>query len=498
MNGSHREAKYQVAVTVAALVGVLCGLFGCMPTREEVYGEIDRIHRGTYRRWREGRAQKDELPRVGGDLSLTQAIELAVVKAYNPGLREIIEERAKGQGRIFEAYSEALPQLDAAAGYTITESPPGLGHGMLSTYSGSLTVTQPLYKGGVVGAGLRGARLFSYMADERVREEVESVVHDVASKYWDYRLAKELFEVQKAALESAERQLKDVEAKLEQGFATEFDRLRARVEVANFRTATIQQRNRISLSRARLYRAMGISQRSEAEPTEPLDYRPLEISYEEAVEIASLNRPDLYQAELDRRLQDEVLKVVRSGYLPKVEAFFSNLWSQPHPRTGKSRWGDLWTAGVSLNWPVFDGLRTRGRMIQQRAQIRQREIRLEDTIQRLLLEVHEALLDLADSQELVETQRLNQERAELALELAEIGNEAGVRTDLEVIDTRAALVLAKGLYYQALYDHTMARLDLQRAMGLLTPPKAAEEAPAPGRPKWLPASLGPSGGLPVP
>ena len=38
-----------------------------------------------------------------------------------------------------------------------------------------------------------------------------------------------------------------------------------------------------------------------------------------------------------------------------------------------------------------------------------------------------------------------------------------------MVDARAALTHASGLHYQAVYDHTIARLLLQQAMGILGP-----------------------------
>jgi hypothetical protein len=53
-----------------------------------------------------------------------------------------------------------------------------------------------------------------------------------------------------------------------------------------------------------------------------------------------------------------------------------------------------------------------------------------------------------------------------------------VNTQIEVIDTTAALTRAKGLYYRALHRHTTARLSLRKAMGVLTAEPGGETEPA--------------------
>lgn len=485
MGSAMQECRSTRVTVLAATLTAACVLAGCTPSRQEVYDDINAVHVRAHQRWLAEGGLRDDLPRLKGDLHLVDAVKVAL--QHNPGLNEVLAERMKSRGLVLESYSEALPHLDATLGATLTE---GVNNNTLRSYSAGLTVTQTLYKGGAVGAGLRAARLFSYLSDERVRGQIQTVAYDVAQLYWTYRLASQLSAVQKAGLDSAERQLEDVEAKVKQGLATEFDRLRAQVEVANFRTAVVQQRNRMRLAMVQLLRVMGASQRSEARPVDALTYEPMKMGYEEAVGIAGRNRPDIYQAELEVRLQKEALKVLRSGYLPSASATFGNSWARPHPASGKDHWGGQWSAGVTVTWPIFDGLRTKGQMVQQRAEVLQSQIRQSDTAQRLLLEVKQGLLDLEDSQELVETQALNQKSAQLALELAEIGKEAGVRTDLQVVDARTALVRAQGLYFEALFSHAVARMDLERALGLLAPePGTVDKSPTvpvPGRFSRLP------------
>jgi len=152
-----------------------------------------------------------------------------------------------------------------------------------------------------------------------------------------------------------------------------------------------------------------------------------------------------------------------------VDALFTQGWSRPDPHTSTADWGDSWVAGVQLEIPIFDGLRREGRLIQEKALLQRRRIERMDAEESALLEIQQALLTLRDAEEFAESQRLNLQRAGEGLRLAEVGYREGVNTEVEVVDARAALTTARGLYYQAIYDHTVARLLLQRAMGILGP-----------------------------
>jgi len=141
-------------------------------------------------------------------------------------------------------------------------------------------------------------------------------------------------------------------------------------------------------------------------------------------------------------------------------------------------WGDSWTAGITATWPLFDGRAREGQVIREKAALRQKHIELLDVQERALLEVQQAVLSLRDAEEFVESQKLNQERASEGLRLANVGYREGINTEVEVTDARAALTRAKGLTYQAVYSHMLARLELQRAMGILGPRAGVTDVPA--------------------
>ncbi len=132
-------------------------------------------------------------------------------------------------------------------------------------------------------------------------------------------------------------------------------------------------------------------------------------------------------------------------------------------------WGDAWTAGVTVRWPLFDGLRREGRVQREKATLNQKKIQLTDTEEQALLEIRQAVLNVRSAAEFVGSQGLNRAKAREALGLVEVGYREGINSEVEVTDARAAFTKAIGLYYQAVYDHKIAGLDLQKAVGTLGP-----------------------------
>lgn len=468
------------------LVGGLLVLSGCATpesVRESVYSSRQKAHE----QWAAQRgAERNALPELSGRLTLEDAIKVALT--YNKPLQAVMQDRDVARGQVLESYGEALPKVSAAADYTRLDEVSGfnvggqnVSLGQLDNYSADLTVRQPIFRGGAIDAALQSARLYEYLTEESVREQVQATIFEVANAYNSALLAQHLLDVYREAVRSAEAHLRDVEKKLGQGLASRFDVLRAEVDVSNFKAEMIQQQNRLNLARTRLWKVMGVSQETDVALAGELMYEAVEPVFEDVVRVAHLNRPDLYRAELAVRLQEQAVRVARSAYWPRLDATFTQGWARPDPHAStKDEWGDSWVAGVELELPLFDGLARKGRLVQERAILERRRIERKDAEERVLLDIQQALLALRDAAEFVESQRLNLDRAQEGLRLAEVGYQQGIHTEVAIADARAALTQARGLYYQSIYDHTSARIALQRAMGVLGPGREDAGLAAPG------------------
>lgn len=467
--GINTAGKTPMVALLAAGIAFVLGA-GCA-TPESIHRDIVATRQAAAKRASDSNTEVT----VEGLLTLEDAMKLALT--HNKDLQAVLKEQDYARGKVLESYSTALPVLSAEAGYTRLDEVSSfnvggqnVSLGFEDNYSAGLTVRQPIFRGGAISAALRAARLSAVLSDESVRAELVDVIFQTANDYNDVLLAQHLFDVAKQAVTAAEAQLNDVKSKRNGGIASDYDVLRAEVEVSNFRAEMITQKNALALGMTRLLKTMGVSQLARVTLTDELKYRPMTPVFDEAIRIARENRPDVYQAELSVRLQSEALRVARSAYWPHVDAFFSQKWENPDPHSStRDEWGDAWTAGATLSLPIFDGFARRGKMVQEIARLEQAEIRRLDTEEAVALEVQQSVLNLQDAEELVESQKMNLERAEEGLRLVQTGYREGINTEVEVTDANTALSRTRALYYQAIHAHVLSRLNLQRAMGILGP-----------------------------
>ncbi|MGD8787779.1 MAG: TolC family protein, partial [Phycisphaerales bacterium] len=435
-----------------------------------------------YRQWQKRKEQRQSQPRIHGELSIQDCMKLAL--ANNKILQRVTEEKEIARGERLKSLSAILPSIDVSGDYrrldevsSFTIGPQKITMGDVDNYTVGLRVTQPVFAGGAIPAQIHSARLFTLLTDQTVRAAVQDVIYTAVHSYYDVLLNQHLLEISNDAVRSAQVHLDNVRQRWKGGVVSNFDVLRAEVELSNFQADLIRNRNAINIAKTQLLKVMGVSQDSDFNLSDELLYVSLEMTMEKAVETAFQSRPDLFSREFDIKYQKELLKISRSRYWPVVSGYYDNTWSKPDPHnTMDIEWGYLWQAGVMATIPLFDGLSREGEVVAQKARVRQAQIDLVDAEETALFELTTALLSIADAVEFVESQRMNQIRAEEGLRLAEVGYKQGTNTQVEMIDAQAALTTASVNYYQAIYSHIIAKLDLQKAMGTLATFEADENS----------------------
>jgi outer membrane protein len=124
---------------------------------------------------------------------------------------------------------------------------------------------------------------------------------------------------------------------------------------------------------------------------------------------------------------------------------------------------------VLLTWSLYDGNRTKGKVIEATALYERAGVELDDAGRRIELEVRTAYSNFIEADEVLKSQEKVVEQAEEALRLARARSEAGTGTQLDVLSAQTALTEARSTQIQALRDYSVARARLERAIGINTP-----------------------------
>ena len=187
------------------------------------------------------------------------------------------------------------------------------------------------------------------------------------------------------------------------------------------------------------------------------------------------SRPDIRAFESQINMQKLNVSIVSGDRKPTVSAFGEVGWEKPSSiAMGSLGWDDYWQAGVNLSWNLFDSGYVSGKLVEERAALRQMEEQLGANLRSAQKEVLDAAAQIGVSARLLEAQRSALFEANEALRLAQAGFEEGTVTQVELLDTQTAVTGARLACAEAQYAHALAWAAYSMATGTQTSPERSE------------------------
>ena len=424
-------------------------------------------------------------------LTLTNALHIAL--RQNPDILRAQKDLEAAEGIAIQSRAIAVPKLQLNGHYSAIDSgdvdklrlPSGTNSAISALFSGSggfsigtdqswqsqIRLVQSLYEGGRMVSSLRTGRLTREQAALNYQTVVANTVLAVEVSFYDLLLEAQQITVQETSVELLNQELADTKRRYDAGTVPRFNVLRAEVELANARPKLIRARNSLRIGKNNLANLLGLDVPREAFEDIPLtvagklEAEPYELELPRAIGLALAQRSELGVLRKAQALRKEEVINARAGYKPSLEAyagydahssiFGSDLTDEVHG----------WITGVQLNWDIFDGWRSKGKVREATALYEKAGIELEDAGRRIELEVRTAWSNFKEADEVLKSQEKVVEQAEEALRLARARSEAGSATQLDVLGAQTALTEARTTQVQALHDYAVARARLERAMG---------------------------------
>ena len=418
-------------------------------------------------------------------LSMVEALNLTLKQ--NSTLQKARADLESSRGLVIQTRAVALPTVAAAGTYTREDT--ALIENFIKSSNGtpdqswqtSIKITQTIYQGGRTMSAIRAARLEKDQALLQYQSAVADTLLATRVAYYDVLVAAQQITVNEASVTLLNEELQDQQRRYEAGTVPRFNVLQAEVAVANARPPLINARNAYRIAKNNLSNLLGYNlPRTVWEDiplnlTEKLDAAPYNIELPTAISQALERRTELTALQKTEGLQRENVINARAGYKPTIQAFAGYQWqSKQYTSTDLSDDLNGWLVGGQLSWNIFDGLLTRGKVIQAKAQLAHAKADVEDRARQIELEVRTDYSGFIEAREVLESQQKVQEEAEEALRLARARAEVGTGTRLDVLNAETQLTQARTTQVQALHDYDVARARLERAIG-------QDMAPAPGQ-----------------
>lgn len=408
-------------------------------------------------------------------VTLDQALGLA--KERNGAVLAAKQGVVGARSAVREAQGAFLPTVTPTFRYDATEIErfTGVGLGSGSGASGSsFDVTASVR---LLDSGERQFRLASSKSRAAAEQAtalltLRQTLFSVIQGYYNGLRAVDLLRVQTAQLERADLILKQTRARAEVGDIARKDILQAEADQLNARVAALTAQSRVKTSLASLKASIGWSEQEgplELAPLGDAAFVPTTMTFEQAVELALRQRPDLAatRSQVDAQRQAVRLARAEAGIGVTVDATFTRSFARDvFNRSG---------VGLVASFPLFDGRRSLEGVIQAESTLKAQQARLTQDERDVRSEVEQAYTENQQN-------ALRLEAAQAALAAARKNFEAASRSQalqaatlVEVVQAQASLVTAEVNAVEVLYDALISDARLQLAIG--NPMRGEENAP---------------------
>lgn len=343
-------------------------------------------------------------------------------------------------------------------------------------HSNSITATLPIFTGGEL-QGQIGQAKANYRSMLSAEEQAYNEMKETATTgYFNMLNATNMKALRQESVDRLQAHLDNVIAQYNVGIVARADVLRSEVELANAQQNYITASNEYDVAEATLNNIIGTPLGTTLLLKDRLQYEPYENDMAYCLAYSEQHRPELKQAEYGVDAAEAALVVARSGHMPKVYASASNSWaSESWPGDDNEEW----QVGVTASMNIFDSGVTWSKIhAAQEALVQAKESQrqIKDNVE---LEVRTDYLNLREAEKRITTTQVAVASAEEDYHIAVVRYQAGVGTNIDVMDAQEALTQAKTNYYQALYNYNTSKAALNTSMGVGVPVPEPRTFPEP-------------------
>lgn len=347
-----------------------------------------------------------------------------------------------------------------------------------NSHSNSITASLPLFTGGEL-QGQIGQAKANYRSMLSAEEQAYNEMKETATTgYFNMLNATNMKALRQESVDRLQAHLDNVIAQYNVGIVARADVLRSEVELANAQQNYITASNQYDVAEATLNNIIGTPLGTTLLLKDRLQYEPYENDMAYCLAYSEQHRPELKQAEYAVDSAEAALVVARSGHMPKVYANASNNWGG----NGSDWPGDddeNWSVGVTASMNVFDSGVTWSKIHaaqENLAKAKESQRQIKDNVE---LEVRTDYLNLREAEKRITTTQVAVASAEEDYHIAVVRYQAGVGTNIDVMDAQEALTQAKTNYYQALYNYNTSKAALNTSMGVGVPVPEPRTFPEP-------------------
>src|SRR5487761_2537607 len=398
-------------------------------------------------------------------------------QSNDPVIAAAYATQQAGEEKLAQGRSLLMPAVNLNANTTLNDLNvqylgnfpfPG-GNYRYNSHGYNVGLVQPLYRQ-QNWLAYSEAELQVAASEAQYKVAEQDLVLRTAQAYFDVLNAQDGVELAQAQKNAIAEQLAQAKRNFEVGSATITDTHEAQARYDLTYAQEIAAQNNLEIKRSALQQLINVL---------PQDIRPLGPQFkleaplpaamEKWVNDAQMNNPQLAIARAGLELAKKEVERNRDGHAPTVDLVAN--YSKTNANGSSFGVGSDSTnksIGVQLNVPIFQGGAINSKWREAESNRERASNDLENANRSVAQQTRQAYLGVVSGIAQVKALQQALTSSESLLESSKLGQEVGVRTNLDVLNAQQQLFATRRDLYQAEYNYLVSQLNLKAAVGELS------------------------------
>lgn len=436
-------------------------------------------------------------------LNIKDCITIALQNS--PKIKKARYNYGIAKGNLGIAKSEYFPTLGIGTGYNITDNNNNRRSTNTNIYSAEANINQLIWNFGKTNANIRMYNFDRVAALYEFEDMVLETIFGVKTNYYGVLAAKATLDVNRANVQINERNYQRTKAYFEEGIKSKIDLVNAEVYLSDskvtlvesekaYKNALVQLNNSMYIAFAPEYEIENtetfnfqnnyapvnlekIDEKkdlskppkdvnnafltSQVEKINVLDnykFKPFPYTFEESVNLAYKNRPDLKAYDATLKAMQESLKYTKREYLPEISATAGYGYRDQYNTNS-------FNVGINLSSNVnIKG--QKHKIDNAKIQVQLAENEIDQAKQDIYFEVQNLYINMMQLEKQIPLLAVKVKQTLENFELADGRHAVGLGDYIELQDAKVNYNNAQVSYVQTVYNYNVARANLEKAIAL--------------------------------
>ena len=405
-------------------------------------------------------------------LSLSDAISMA--RQNNSSIKASHSRIDQAEARIVQTRQSSLPKVTLSETLMVTndpgaalvfklqqkslqnsdfDAPKMTNPNVINDFNTSLQVMQPVYNAdAAIG---RAIAVSAKKAEEHMSVRTEETIGFQVSKvYYGLILARKNIEAVEQSIKTMQGHSNEAAKSYSAGLMTKSDKLSTEVRLSELQEQKLMLHDAIKDATDALKVMLHLDSHVAIVPTG-------DLAVDGAVKgddnkTVPENRADLKALETSRQIAGYQADMARASRLPRVNAFLQTNLHSDNIFSGGSSWG----LGMNMQWNIFDGMASAGRIQEAKAQEREAMYNYENARSNSIAEVDKSLRSMRTAKARIAVAQKSIEESKVSLDYIGSQYRTGMAMTFELLMREQAHTYAKMRLNQAKYDYCVAKSEL--------------------------------------